>query len=100
MSLAREANIDDAAELIESAGLEEPDVASADSTNMRDAIRVVKGNPTDEDIAALVAVLTAAAASTSAAPDPRPAELWGAPTTMHRTYAPFSPYSFAASRRY
>ncbi|MDV2474874.1 acyl-CoA carboxylase subunit epsilon [Rhodococcus zopfii] len=58
------------------------------------ALHIVKGNPSDEDIAALVSVL--AAASSGAAPegDGRPAETWGAPTRMHRQWAPFSPYSY------
>ncbi|WP_068154189.1 acyl-CoA carboxylase subunit epsilon [Rhodococcus phenolicus] len=58
------------------------------------ALRIVKGNPSDEDIAALVSVL--AAASSGAAPegDGRPAETWGDPTRMHRQWAPFSPYSY------
>ncbi len=93
--------LDEAAELGteaasgESAGHDEPDASQPAS-----AIRVVKGNPTDFDLAALVSVLTAAASTASAPLDSRPQELWGAPTSMHRTYAPFSPYSFAASQRY
>nr|WP_296772699.1 acyl-CoA carboxylase subunit epsilon [Rhodococcus sp. (in: high G+C Gram-positive bacteria)] len=67
---------------------------------VRDAIRVVKGNPSDEEIAALVVVLSAAAAASGPATDTRPPELWGTPAAMHRTFAPFSPYSYAASRRY
>ncbi|QCQ92036.1 acyl-CoA carboxylase subunit epsilon [Rhodococcus sp. SGAir0479] len=75
------------------AGLE-PDAAAAGS--QAPVITIVKGNPTDEDIAALVAVLSAAAAAASSEPegDGRPPETWGAPTRMHRGHAPFSPYSF------
>lgn len=96
-------DIDEAAELIESAGIDDAvgndDAAVQDQR--REAIRVVKGNPSDEEIAALVAVLTAAAAGASGpAGDSRPPELWGTPASMHRTYAPFSPYSFASSNRY
>ncbi|SNT34477.1 acyl-CoA carboxylase subunit epsilon [Rhodococcoides kyotonense] len=70
-------------------------------SELQAAIRVVKGNPSDQEIAALVAVLSAAAASSSApVTDSRPPELWGDPSSMHRTFAPYSPYSFAASRRY
>ncbi|MDV7352687.1 acyl-CoA carboxylase subunit epsilon [Rhodococcus oxybenzonivorans] len=66
-------------------------------------VTVIKGSPTDEEIAALVIVLTAAANSGSGDPDSHlPPESWGAPTRMHRTVAPFSPYAFpnvSASRR-
>ncbi|RDI25710.1 acyl-CoA carboxylase epsilon subunit-like protein [Rhodococcus sp. AG1013] len=73
------------------AGLE-PDVAAG---SQGPVIKIVKGNPTDQDIAALVAVLSAAAASAGdAVSDQRPPETWGAPTRMHRVRAPFSPYSF------
>ena len=59
------------------------------------AIRIVKGNPADEEIAALVAVLAAAAASAGdEVVDTRPPETWGDPTRMHRQWAPFSPYSY------
>ncbi|MET0195815.1 acyl-CoA carboxylase subunit epsilon [Rhodococcus sp. RS1C4] len=91
---ARETDLTVADELIESAEL------GADTAAAASAIRIVKGDPSDEEIAALVAVLTAAQSSGSAPADTRPAELWGSPVTMHRTHAPFSPYSFAASRRY
>lgn len=58
--------------------------------------RIVKGNPTDEEIGALVAVLSAAAAAGSGEPqgDGKPPETWGNPTRMHRQWAPFSPYSY------
>ncbi|MDH6279416.1 acyl-CoA carboxylase subunit epsilon [Prescottella agglutinans] len=78
----------------------EPDVTSGPKSPL---ITVVKGNPTDEDVAVLVAVLSAAAASGEPAGDGLPPETWGAPTRMHRGYAPFSPYSFGnpvASRRF
>ena len=64
------------------------------------AIRIVKGNPSDEEIAALVAVLTAAASTASPVADARPSELWGTPASMHRTFTPFSPYSYAAANRF
>ncbi|MBY6412487.1 acyl-CoA carboxylase subunit epsilon [Rhodococcus sp. BP-252] len=64
------------------------------------AIRVVKGNPSDQEIAALVTVLAAAAGSSTPPADTRPRELWGTPASMHRTFGPFSPYSYAASQRY
>ena len=59
-------------------------------------VQVLKGSPTDDELAALVAVLTAAASSAPAAPagSDKPVELWGIPTFSHRGSAPFSPYSF------
>ncbi|WP_415974265.1 acyl-CoA carboxylase subunit epsilon [Rhodococcus sp. 077-4] len=64
------------------------------------AIRVVKGNPSDEELAALVSVLTAAQNGSSSTSDPRPRELWGSPELLHRRFAPQSAYSYAASGRY
>ncbi|NGP03959.1 acyl-CoA carboxylase subunit epsilon [Rhodococcus sp. 14C212] len=58
------------------------------------AIRIVKGRPSDVEVAALVAVLAAAAGSAAPAADDRPRETWGDPTRMHRRTAPFSPYSY------
>ncbi len=60
------------------------------------AIRIEKGNPTDLEVAALVAVLSAAAAAGSAAPvaDSRPPELWGRPTLMHRGITSYAPYAY------
>ncbi|MGV8875101.1 MAG: acyl-CoA carboxylase epsilon subunit [Rhodococcus sp. (in: high G+C Gram-positive bacteria)] len=63
-------------------------------------VRVVKGNPSDEDLAALVAVVTAARNGSGSVPDSRPPELWGSPELLHRRFAPQSTYSFAASARY
>ncbi|MCQ4122812.1 acyl-CoA carboxylase subunit epsilon [Rhodococcus tibetensis] len=66
-------------------------------------VRVIKGSPTDAELAALVTVLMAAASNGSGDPDSHlPPESWGAPTRMHRRVAPFSPYAFpnvSASRR-
>ncbi|MFF0491142.1 acyl-CoA carboxylase subunit epsilon [Nocardia sp. NPDC004068] len=72
----------------------EPLVADAES-DAGPVIRILKGAPTDDEIAALVCVLTAAAASADSAPEPRgPIDLWGRPTFMHRGTVPFSPYAF------
>ena len=58
-------------------------------------IRVLKGELTDIELAALIAVLSAASvASVAPVTDSRPPELWGTPTFMHRGVSPFSPYSF------
>ena len=64
------------------------------------AVRVVKGNPSDEEIAALVTVLTAAQGGSESTGDSRPRELWGSPELLHRRFAPQSAYSYAASGRY
>ncbi|MFD4292977.1 acyl-CoA carboxylase subunit epsilon [Rhodococcus sp. NPDC058505] len=56
-------------------------------------IKVLKGNPSDVEIAALVAVL-AAAGSGQAPADTTPPDRWGEPVKMHRSRAPFSPYAF------
>lgn len=57
-------------------------------------IKVLKGNPTDLEIAALVAVL-AAAGSGEAPADTTPPDRWGEPTKMHRRRVAFSPYAFS-----
>ncbi|MFC9514202.1 acyl-CoA carboxylase subunit epsilon [Nocardiaceae bacterium NPDC056970] len=77
------------------AGLE-ADAAVSSESPQSPMITVVKGNPTDAEIAAVVTVLCAAAAAASGEPagDGLPPETWGAPTRMHRGHAPFSPYSF------
>ncbi|MFE3545038.1 acyl-CoA carboxylase epsilon subunit [Nocardia sp. NPDC059177] len=56
--------------------------------------RVLKGSPTDQDIAALVAVLSAAAASAPAGGPQGPLDSWGNATLMHRGTSPFSPYAY------
>lgn len=93
---AKESDITEATDLIESAGLEEASAVA----EVHAAIRVVKGNPSDQDLAALVVVLTAAAGSGAAPVDSRPPELWGSHASKHRTFAPYSPYSYGASQRY
>ncbi|WP_054815630.1 acyl-CoA carboxylase subunit epsilon [Nocardia arizonensis] len=57
-------------------------------------VRIIKGAPTDAEIAALVCVLSAAAGNGAAAVDTGPADAWGRPTLMHRGTSPFSPYAF------
>ncbi|MFC4377587.1 acyl-CoA carboxylase epsilon subunit [Nocardia halotolerans] len=56
--------------------------------------RVLKGAPTDQDLAALVAVLSAAAASAPAGVRSGPVDSWGQATLMHRGNSPFSPYVY------
>ncbi|OZD03760.1 hypothetical protein CH275_16285 [Rhodococcus sp. 06-235-1A] len=77
----------------------ENDAPSASSVSSD--VRVVKGNPNDEDLAALVAVLTAAQGGSAASTaDSRPRELWGSPESLHRRFAAQSAYSYAASGRH
>ncbi|MFI8569205.1 acyl-CoA carboxylase epsilon subunit [Rhodococcus sp. NPDC078407] len=75
-------------------------VAEAGVSAASPEVRVVKGNPSDEDLAALVAVLTAAQGGSADAGTSRPPELWGSPTLLHRGFAPQSAYSYAASGRH
>ncbi|WP_278265085.1 acyl-CoA carboxylase epsilon subunit [Nocardia sp. AG03] len=56
--------------------------------------RILKGAPTDQDIAALVAVLAAAAASAPSGGQDGPRDSWGTATLMHRGTSPFSPYAY------
>lgn len=70
------------------------DAAASSEGTPLPVIQVLKGNPSDVEIAALVAVLTAAAASAVPPVDTTPPDHWGEPTKMHRVRAPFSPYSF------
>ncbi|MFQ6328818.1 acyl-CoA carboxylase subunit epsilon [Nocardia sp. CWNU-33] len=68
-------------------------VAPAAESGGQPFIRIVKGSPSDEEVAALVCVLTAAANS-AAARSTGPADNWGRPNFMHRGSSPFSPYAF------
>ena len=72
----------------------EPVVAESES-NAGPVIRILKGSPTDEELAALVCVFASAANAGAGAPDRSgPVDLWGRPTMMHRGASPFSPYAF------
>ncbi|WP_040788757.1 acyl-CoA carboxylase subunit epsilon [Nocardia paucivorans] len=56
---------------------------------------IEKGAPTDEEIAALVCVFAAAAASAGATTGSTgPRDLWGVPTMLHRGTSPNSPYAY------
>ncbi|GAA4831401.1 acyl-CoA carboxylase subunit epsilon [Saccharopolyspora rosea] len=58
---------------------------SHDTEPGRPVLRVVRGNPDDAEVAALVAALTGlAAASTPAAEPERPMSLWGDPAAALR----------------
>ncbi|AYF75027.1 acyl-CoA carboxylase subunit epsilon [Nocardia yunnanensis] len=85
------AGVDDLASSLETA------VAEVEPSSTGPVVRVLKGNPTDLELAALVAVIAAASANGAAAPaDNRPADHWGRPTLLHRGSSPFSPYAFPA----
>ncbi|GAB2718097.1 acyl-CoA carboxylase subunit epsilon [Nocardia thraciensis] len=72
----------------------EPVVTDTES-NAGPVIRILKGTPTDDEIAALVCVLAAAAANSAATSvETGPSDQWGRPTLMHRGTSPFSPYAF------
>ncbi|MGF0309463.1 acyl-CoA carboxylase epsilon subunit [Rhodococcus sp. IEGM1428] len=82
------------------------DAASGEVVVVEDAsatspeVRVVKGNPSDEELAALVAVLKAAQGGPASVGSSVPAELWGSPELLHRRFAAQSAYSYAASGRH
>ncbi|HEX3932584.1 MAG TPA: acyl-CoA carboxylase subunit epsilon [Nocardioides sp.] len=58
-------------------------------------LRVVRGDPTPEELAALVAVL--AALSGPAAPPTRPVAVWSAPRRLQRVVHPHGPAGWRAS---
>ena len=58
-------------------------VTEPSSEPERPMLRVVKGDPSDEELAALVAVVAATAAA-HATPDPKPRPEWSAPGRGHR----------------
>jgi hypothetical protein len=61
-------------------------------------LRVVRGDPTPEEIAALVAVLTARARAASASPPaPRPRSAWSDPSRRLRGTLPHGPGAWRAS---
>lgn len=75
----------------------EPAVTEIEPAHAGPVIKVLKGNPTDLELAALVSVFAAASASAAAVPaDKGPIDNWGRPTLMHRGASPFSPYAFPA----
>ncbi|HEY3528563.1 MAG TPA: acyl-CoA carboxylase subunit epsilon [Nocardioides sp.] len=68
---------------------------SASEASSAPYLRVVKGDPTPEELAALVAVL-ATLGSPDAAP-PRRTQEWNAPRRMHRVVPPHGPGGWRAS---
>ena len=59
--------------------------------------RIVKGNPSDEDVASIVAVLAAATGSGESPPS-GPRDLWGTPTDRLRPAEPLAPLNFVNLR--
>ncbi|MEV4240026.1 MULTISPECIES: acyl-CoA carboxylase subunit epsilon [unclassified Nocardia] len=83
--------VDPIADAVEAAA---PTAAPAPAPAEQPFIRVIKGAPSDEELAALVSVLSAAANSAPSSGPAGPSDFWGRPTMMHRGTSPFSPYSF------
>lgn len=71
-------------------------VAETEPSNIGPVIQVLKGNPSDVELAALVAVFAAASSVPGGSADNGPADMWGRPTLLHRGSSPFSPYAFPA----
>lgn len=68
------------------------------SDPQRPALRIVSGNPSPEEIAALVAVVSAAAGAEVDQDEPAATAQWGAPVRLHREPAhPGPPGSWWAS---
>ncbi|MEU1210692.1 acyl-CoA carboxylase subunit epsilon [Nocardia sp. NPDC005746] len=82
--------VEDLADAIDTA------VAEIEPASTGPVIQVLKGNPTDLELAALVSVFAAASATAAAPADRGPADMWGRPTLLHRGSSPFSPYAFPA----
>ena len=78
------------------AGVSESDDAPAvEPVETTPFLRVVKGNPTPEELAALVSVLASLAGPTAAGPRRTPE--WNAPRRLHRVVAPHGPGGWRAS---
>ncbi|MFO6452857.1 MULTISPECIES: acyl-CoA carboxylase subunit epsilon [unclassified Aeromicrobium] len=76
------------------------DETQAETPEGKPVLRVVKGDPTAEELAALVAVVAArnaAAAAAAADSKPKPRSQWGHPTRQHRTPHRFGPGQWRAS---
>ncbi|MGU3431577.1 acyl-CoA carboxylase subunit epsilon [Actinomycetes bacterium M1A6_2h] len=65
------------------------------SKSTGDDITIVSGSPTDDEIAALIAVIVAArSASDRSVPDSGPRDLWGRPADQLRSGTTFAPFAF------
>jgi Acyl-CoA carboxylase epsilon subunit len=67
----------------------------ADASGETPFLRVVKGEPTPDELAALVAVL--ASLGGPAVPPARPPAEWNAPRRLHRAPRPHGPGAWRAS---
>ncbi|MGU3292225.1 acyl-CoA carboxylase subunit epsilon [Williamsia sp. M5A3_1d] len=63
------------------------------ATPARPLLRIVRGNPSDADVAVLVAVLAGAGGGDDSGPPPA-RDLWGSPTDRLRPAWPLAPNSF------
>ena len=71
-----------------------PDTDATDaSASTGPLLRIVGGNPTDTDVAVLVAVLAGAGGTDDSGP-PQARDLWGSPTDRLRPAWPVSPNAF------
>ena len=61
---------------------------AAEATPQQPLLRIVSGNPTPEELAALVTVIAAAASSATVEEDESDLSGWGAPVNMHRAPMP------------
>ncbi|GLY89238.1 acyl-CoA carboxylase subunit epsilon [Actinoallomurus iriomotensis] len=60
-------------------------------------LQVVRGDPTPEELAAVVTVLTARARAATPPPAPRPRSAWADPTRRLRRTLPHGPGAWRAS---
>ncbi|MGL4306916.1 MAG: acyl-CoA carboxylase subunit epsilon [Mycobacteriaceae bacterium] len=72
-------------------------VATSDETKTPPLFRVIKGNPTDTDLAALIAVLVTASGGGDS-PNSGPRDLWGLPELNFRSVWGNSPLSYVNDR--
>jgi hypothetical protein len=63
----------------------------------RPVLRIVRGDATPEEIAALVAVIAAASGGGAAAPKPTPRSAWADPARRMRTTLPHGPGAWRCS---
>jgi hypothetical protein len=75
----------------------ERDVASTGTADSETTplLRIVKGNPTAEELAALVGVLASLGGAEAAAPEPT--TVWNAPRRLHRVIHPHGPEGWRSS---
>lgn len=66
-----------------------------DAPNGGPVVRILKGSPTDDELAALACVLSSVAAKAVEAPAPEgPRDMWGKATLLHHGASPFAPYAY------